>query len=339
MKNKLLSLGLMLIMAFMPAFASDIEVQPTMISKSNAQDRVWVGTFQIVWNEFINKYVHNPVRFREGTPATAHELNAKTFDTDDLSDKCYYIFSDNIRKNTVNHIKKAITKKFKETSDILDGMNLIPGKNNFIVYAMLKKDFEFLREFDKLGQSAFGKDMTAEYFGINKNSSKDIKDAVKVLYYNNPDDFAVVLYTKGEDEVYIYKNGANKEFKNIYRDMNVKISRYNGNKTLNPQDELMIPNIKFDVTKSFDELCNKRVMGTNISISKALETVKFNMDNKGVQLKSEAVMTFETTAAPNMDTPEPRYFYFNDTFVLFLKEKDKDSPYFALRVYDITNFQ
>ena len=36
---------------------------------------------------------------------------------------------------------------------------------------------------------------------------------------------------------------------------------------------------------------------------------------------------------------EPRNFYFDDTFVIFLKEKNKKSPYFALRVNDISNYQ
>ena len=31
----------------------------------------------------------------------------------------------------------------------------------------------------------------------------------------------------------------------------------------------------------------------------------------------------------------PRYFYLDDTFVLFLQERDKKLPYFALRVYDL----
>lgn len=340
MKYKLLNLLFIFILAlFIPAFASDIEVQPTMISRSNAQDRVWVGTFQIVWNEFTDKYVHKPVRFREGTPVTVYELNARTFITDSISEKCYYKFSGDVTKNTVKSIKKAIARKFKETSDVLDGLDLVPSPNNFIVYAMLKKDFEFLKEFDKLGSSSFGKNMTAEYFGISNKSSKNIKDGVKVLYYNSLNDFAVMLSAKGGDEVYLYKNSANKEFKNLYRDMLVKTAKYKGDLTLNKRDELKVPNIKFDVTKSFDELCGKRITGTNISINKALETVQFNMDNKGVQLKSEAVMTFETTALPNIEEPEPRYFYFDDTFVIFLKEKDKDSPYFALRVNDITKFQ
>ena len=33
--------------------------------------------------------------------------------------------------------------------------------------------------------------------------------------------------------------------------------------------------------------------------------------------------------------PQIRRFYFDDTFVLFLIEKDKSVPYFALRVDDV----
>ena len=79
-------------------------------------------------------------------------------------------------------------------------------------------------------------------------------------------------------------------------------------------------------------------MGTNIVIGQAMETVKFNMDNKGVQLKSEAAMTFCTTALMTEEV-KPRYFYFDDTFVIFLKEKGRENPYFALRVNDIRKFQ
>ena len=61
------------------------------------------------------------------------------------------------------------------------------------------------------------------------------------------------------------------------------------------------------------------------------------MDYKGVDLKSEAAMTVMTMSAQ----PDvlPRLFYFDDTFVVFLKEKGKKNPYFALRVNDISNYQ
>lgn len=336
--NKILSFLLtLLISANLQIFASGIEVQPTMQSRSNEQDRVWVGTFQLVWNDFIEKIVHNPIRFREGTPTIVHELNKQEFTVNDISEKCYYKTTQKITKNTKKQITKAIRKKFKETSDILDKLDLTPHNDNYIIYAMLKKDFEFKNEFKKLGISSFGENQTAEYFGVTKGNKDELASGVKVLFYNNPNDYAVMLTTKTNDEVYLYKNDANKEFCYLYADMLKKQSAFKGKQEFTNDDELKIPNITLNAEKTFEELSGKRVMGTNIVIDKAIETIKFDMDNKGVKLKSEAAMTIMKMSL--MPDFEQRLFYFNDTFVIFLKEEGKNQPYFALRVHDITKYQ
>ena len=63
------------------------------------------------------------------------------------------------------------------------------------------------------------------------------------------------------------------------------------------------------------------------------------MNNKGIKLKSEAGLTAEVTSLLPPEELVPRLFYFDDTFVIFIKEKNKNKPYFALRVNDITKFQ
>lgn len=338
MKNILSFIIALFLFLNMNAQASEIDVLATMQTKTNLQDKVWVGTFQIVWNDFIDRIVHDIVRFREGTPAYVQDLNNREFSVTDISDDCYYKKVGVITKNTKKEISKAIKKKFNETSDILDDLNLKPAPNSFIVYAILKKDFEFLNEFDKLGKSNFANNKKAEYFGITKHSDKILKRGVKVLFYNNRNDLAVILDTKGKDEVYLYKNDSNKPFDLIYKEMNRKASKYKGPATLGRSDELKVPNIKFDIKKAFKEIENKRVMGTNILISQAMESIKFDMNNKGVKLKSEAAITGLLTALPPA-AETPKYFYFDNTFVIFLKEKGKEKPYFALRVSDISNYQ
>ena len=47
-------------------------------------------------------------------------------------------------------------------------------------------------------------------------------------------------------------------------------------------------------------------------------------------------MTKEMSLMPE---EENRYFYLNDEFSMFLKEKNKDMPYFAANIEDITLFQ
>lgn len=338
--KKLLGLFLMLILgANIQAFATaGIEVQPTMQSRTNAQDRVWVGTFQLVWNDFMDKIVHNPIRFREGTPIMVHELNKKEFTVEDVSESSYYKYCGKVTKNTKSVISKAIRKKFRESSDLLDKLDLRPSNDKILVYAMLKKDFEFTKAFDKLGESQFGENQTAEYFGIAPKSDNSLGEGVKVLFYNSPEDYAVMLTTKDNDEVYLYKNSSNKAFNYIYEDMNKKQQSFAGEKTFQDKDELKVPDIKFFTEKSFEELQGRRVMGTNLVIDQALETVKFEMNNKGVKLKSEAAMSIMKMALMPEVQP-PRLFYFDNTFVVFLKEKGKDVPYFALRVHDINKFQ
>ena len=47
-----------------------------------------------------------------------------------------------------NLLAKDIKKKFNEKSDILDMIDW-NAKNTLLFYTMLKKDFEFINEFDK----------------------------------------------------------------------------------------------------------------------------------------------------------------------------------------------
>jgi len=319
--------------------ASDIEVQPTIFSRSIAQDRVWVGTFQLVWNDFMDKIVHNPVRFREGNPTLVKELNRQSFTVNDISENCYYKYAGKVKKDTKKQIAKAIRKKFKESSDILDKLDLTPRADMFVIYAMLKKDFEFINAFDKLGRSSFGEDSIAEYFGIGSESNKALGKGVEVLFYNDSNDYAVKLSTVSSDEIYLYKNGTNKAFNLLYSDMHKKKKAFTGDTSFNKADELKVPNISLFEEKVFEELTNRRIMGTNLVINQAMETIKFDMNYKGIKLKSEAAMTVMTTSLLPPEEIVPRLFYFDDTFVIFLKEKEKKRPYFALRVNDITKFQ
>lgn len=339
MKKTICIILAIMILTSLRVNANDIELQPTMFSRSNAQDRIWVASFQLVWNDFMDRIVHNPIRFREGNPAIVNDLNKQSFTSDNISDKNYYKYAGKVTKKTKRNIEKGIRKKFQESSDILDKLDLTVRNDMYIIYAMLKKDFEFTHEFDKLGRSAFGDEDMVEYFGVNKDSDPAIHNGAKILFYNSPDDYAVLLKTKENDEVYLYKNASNKSFSLIYADLWKKASKFKGSKELRKIDELKVPNISLFEEKAYEELANKRIMGTNIVINQALQTVKFDMNNKGVKLKSEAAITTMTTSLLPPEELVPRLFYFDDTFVMFLKEKNKPIPYFAMRVNDINKFQ
>lgn len=310
-----------------------IEVLPTMNWKSDATNRIWVGTFQIVWNEFMDNLVYGPVKFVDYNSPMAKALNKQSFKKSYIGLNSYYTKYGMMTPSLKEEIEKGIQEKFNETSDILDTMEWAENSDNLLVYAMLKKDFKFLNAFDKLSTGGFGKNYNAfPYFGINENSDKKLYKNLKVLFYNSNEDFAVKLFTKDRDEVILYRTNNDTTFDEYYSELNKKSRKFRGNKRFAKHDELRIPNINLYQQASFKELEGHDVKGTNFRIDSTIETIDFKMNNEGVELKSEAAMIAKMSAL----LPERgRKFYFTDNFVLFLIEKGQKTPYYAMKVSDL----
>lgn len=312
---------------------NSIEVLPTMNTQSTAQNRIWVGTFQLVWNELTDKIVKAPVKFLDFDSQMANNLNQKQFKKSNLNEKSYYVKSGIVSPALKAEIEKNIKSKFHETSDILKMFGFTYNPEKIFVYAMLKKDFRFTNAFDKLATGNFGNSQEkVKYFGINDNSNPKLYKNVNVLFYNDDNDFAVKLYTKGKDEVLLYRTNDDKTFDKYYAELNDKTAKYSGDKNFVKNDTLTIPDIKLYQETSFNELEGHQIVGTNMQIDKTIETVDFRMNNKGVKLKSEAAIMLRCMSlAPR----EGRDFTFNNNFVLFLIEKDQNTPYYAMKVSDV----
>lgn len=312
---------------------NSIEVLPTMNTQSTAQNRIWVGTFQLVWNELTDKIVKAPVKFLDFDSQMANNLNQKQFKKSNLNEKSYYVKSGIVSPALKAEIEKNIKSKFHETSDILKMFDFTYNPEKIFVYAMLKKDFRFTNAFDKLATGNFGNSQEkVKYFGINDNSNPKLYKNVSVLFYNDDNDFAVKLYTKGKDEVLLYRTNDDKTFDKYYAELNDKTAKYSGDKNFVKNDTLTIPDIKLYQETSFNELEGHQIVGTNMQIDKTIETVDFRMNNKGVKLKSEAAIMLRCMSlAPR----EGMDFTFNNNFVLFLIEKNQNTPYYAMKVSDV----
>lgn len=322
-----------------PMNQSKIDVLPLMSSESIYNNRVWVGTFQLVWNDLMDEVVKGDIEFLGGTPDVVKALNKQEFKASDLSENSYYKTWGKASPELKNIIVKGIKEKFNETSDIINSIDWTPAPSKYIIYAMLKKDFKFLHAFDKLEPAQFGYiDTKVDYFGIKQQNNDILGKNIGVLFYENKSDFAVKLYTQGNDIVYLYRTDEDKTFDKTYTDMLSKAEKYEGRKWFGDKDYFKVPDIKLYQEKSFNEVCNKAIKGTDFMIDKALETVDFKMNNEGVKLKSEAVIVTKLTSVGPGHVIEPRYFNYTSTFYLFLQEKDKNQPYYAMRVDDVLTF-
>ena len=325
-----------------------VSVVPTMQDKITA-DSSWCCTFQLVWNDMKNEIVGQDVVF---TPQEemAENLNKEEFTEDMISDEYYYKKYGIMTLSLKEEIENAINEKFNQESDILDDLNWNEAETenetssitNYLFYTMLYRKFEVLYKSDKLENGDFGEYKNVEYFGINSSTDDEVGDQIDVLYYNSQDDFAVVLNTKTDDEVIFCENPEGETFKQIYDNMNQKASNYTGDTNFYDMDEFKAPRLDFDIKREYTELEGKlfKTIDGEAQIGKALQTIKLSLDENGGEIKSEAAIVLkESLAAEPAAEEEPRYFYVDDTFVIFLKEKGKDAPYFAARVDDITKFQ
>lgn len=306
-------------------------------------DTIWCGTFQLIWNDLKNNLAKQDIVFNPQLKVVEN-LNMETFSTKDISDKYYYkklgVSTLELKKEIENEIKN----KFNETSDILDEFDWDfedSELESYFLYAMLKKEFQFEKEFEELENAKFGKYEDTKYFGIKNEEIDEFRNQIKVLYYNSKDDFAIKLITKQEDEVILCKNPKDNTFNSIYESIKKFEQEYKGNRNLLKGETLKIPNIKLNEKNEFTEIENKPFYFSNKKsyyIDKAMQTVQFELDKTGGKIKSEAGMMVLEKAAI-IEDEELRDFSIDNTFAIFLVEAGKDTPYFAGKINDITKFQ
>lgn len=328
-----------------------IAVLPTMIDnlKSNS---IWCPTFQLVWNDMVNEVVKTDVKFiGDEDNEFANNLNKQDFKEDMLSEESFYKTYGLKTLELKEKIETGIKDKFNETSDVLNDIDWSEealdqegdDTNRYIFYTMLKKEFNFENEFSILEPSSFGnKTKNIKYFGVDSDTDFKARRQVEVLYYNSDKNFAVELQTAEGDSVILARGENADNFKKVYENIQNNKEKFEGDIYLQEEDTLKIPNLNVDVKKEYTEFQNKIFYskeGRECEIMKAIQTIKFDLDNKGGKVKSEAIIDMVDTAAIKIDRTKPRHFDFDDEFVIFLKEDKKDVPYFASRISDITLYQ
>lgn len=312
------------------------------------RNSAWCGTMQLIWNDMIDEVLEEVPMFDEENEVIAN-LNKKIFTTNDLSEEYYYKNFGYKTRALRDEIEKGIKDKFDETSAVLDQIDWedehVPGSGieKYVFYSMLKRDFKFVEKFDILDKSYFGDTEDISYFGIKEDTKQEIKDQVDVLYYNNKNDFAFKIPTKNKDVlIAIRKDDFESSFEKIYYNAIKESSKYKGALKLEEKDELKIPNLDFKTEREYFEVEGKEFSTSKGrgKIDQAFQTIEMKLDSEGGTVKSEAFISMTLSASLEPEPiKEPRYFYCNGEFVLFLIEEGREKPYFAIKIDDIELFQ
>jgi serine protease inhibitor len=157
---------------------------------------------------------------------------------------------------------------------------------------------------------------------------------VLILDYSGPDDFVIELKTKSQgDRLILAKIQPKASLAETVADVKIRSSSTNS-QTCIPEDELAVPKFNFDITREYSEVEGAKLIVQNpkvardLQVTSALQDIRFQMDEKGVSLKSESHMAFGCAKLP---TPS-HVMIFDKPFLIVLERVGATAPYFAMWV-------
>ncbi len=275
----------------------------------NTINNLWVGTLDLAWKELEDKIGLNKIELEGEMPQIANDLNESTFSKEMLNPNDYKI-----------NVERTVTNGYK-------------------IDATLNKELNFLESFDNFNDYkwTFGNsDEAIKYFGINNASPEEMNKNVEILFYNKlnngsllSNDMAIKLKTKEGDEIILYRTDDKKSFDEYYEDIKAKTKNYKGRTEFSEDDELRIPYVKVNGMINYKQLYDRKIKNSKgLYIYDVIQNVNFYLNERGCNLSSKATMVTEYMGI-GQDT---KYCYFQDTFIVFMKEANSDKPYFALKV-------
>jgi len=309
---------------------------------------VYCAAFQLAWNQLIGKIVGGPLQL-EGDPKIAQALNKRLVNEQAVAEDCYLAMAGFERDGIVEQVKRALEEKFNREP----GFDLVLNHpDDILAYAFLAKSLPFDTEFEVLQDPlVFSDDVKVEAFGIE--TEDDAVEQVVILDYQHSDDFIIKLqglpWVEDEiewgvmpdrprvtDDIILAKVAPQATLLETVQAVlfrSRKNARYHESSKLDfgIGEVLRIPKIDFDVHHKYTELVGKKWFNRGFEgyfITRALQNIKFKLDETGADLTSEAAMMATIGIKP--PPPPPRQFIFDKPFLLCLKKNESHVPYLAM---------
>ncbi|MFA5793852.1 MAG: hypothetical protein WC980_02095 [Candidatus Brocadiia bacterium] len=295
---------------------------------------VYCSTFQLAWNELKDGIIKEDIRMKDEPPLVGL-LNRGLASKKDISDSAYVAMAGFGKDGIVDKINQALKSKFQDQAPVVRE-DLEPI--DILAYAFLYKNLKFKYifgklkyEFDFRGSSGI---TSVKAFGIDNRRLPDYEQVAKqvsILDYQNDDDFIIRLLTdSADDEVVLAKINPGKTISETVLTVLERIKKGTP-AAFGENDKLSIPKIDFNVRHSYKELLDKDFTNKDwhdYFIRKALQSIRFRLNERGVILKSETKIFVEYKCLP----PVHRQLFFDKPFLIYLKEKGGKSPYFVMWV-------
>jgi hypothetical protein len=301
---------------------------------------IYCSTFQIAWNMLQDSIIEEEIEL-SGDPRIARMLNKQRSTAKDVSEDCYVAMVGELTEEFLQKINDALQEKFGDQAPEEVKEAILPNMPQIFSYAYLYKNLQFPHEFESLEKPVHfhSRDTVTDVkaFGIEKlsDANKELGEQVQVIEYEReagyasaPKSFIVGLESKSEnDQIILACVEPEANLLQTIQKVSQKVKKASFG-SLKPDETLQIPKLDFNVDHSFSELTNREFLNEGWEgwfISKATQWIRFKLNEKGAVLKSEARIVM-------LKGPISRRFVFDKPFLIYLKQKDAEYPYFAMWV-------
>lgn len=324
---------------------------------------IWCSSFQVAWNHLKDDVTKAPVRLANAEEI-ADRLNRARQSEADLPEGSYYATAGFVSDGIVGTIEQEMASRFPSaTKPTFEG--LLPDA--IVAYAYLNAGLKFtIPFFDSdeplMFQDSTGAEVTVSSFGIrpeDHDAYRELRAQVEVLYSLTGGELLESMFeTIEEYEEYVKSRGGvfvppefaidpckdsspnqivlariepKASLAETLVDLQEKIGEYVSEGSFDRlivSDVLLIPNTHWKIDHHFSELegADKLLLNPGFEgywIERARQAIDFKLDRSGAELISETKVMAEAM---------PQYFLFDRPFLIYMKERGAEHPFFVMWV-------
>jgi hypothetical protein len=301
---------------------------------------IWCSSFQIAWNELMDNIIKAPIEITGGEEFSKH-LNAARQSHLDLPPESCYAGSGFVKDGIAEEIQAEMARRFPSVPTPQFG-ELTPI--DILAYSYMAANVKFKIPFfenreDFAFKDSLGNETPVTSFGIRSQDEyayHKLREQVQILLCQDDPNtdgvtgFAIDLckYTK-PNQVVIAQIPRKDTLAQMLGDLEERIAEFPKEERaqrFGVNDVLLVPNMYWRLAHRFREIEKKHLANPGYEtywVKEASQVIQFRLDRSGAELKSEA----KVVAAP-----VPRHFVLDGSFLIYLKKRGAEYPFFVMWV-------
>jgi hypothetical protein len=312
---------------------------------TDGKNIIWCSSFQLAWNKVKDDVIGEPVQV-VGAEELAARLNTAKQSASDIKPESFYAAAGRVKQGIVDKIKKEMADKFPSHKVPEFDINIpeaILAYSYLIANVPFKYPYRQVRD-DFIFTDSNGVETNVIAFGVWGYGRRydNMREQAEILYlyedFNEPpsnhyaEEFAIDLCRHSKPYQMVAamvepKDSLSETLEYIFsKAEDFKNNSQNNNEFfLDDTDVFVVPEMFWEIDHRFEELINKIVANADpaMPIVEARQGIKFRLDRCGAMLESEAVFAIAAI---------PRYFRFDRPFLVYMKKRDCEQPFFVMWV-------